>query len=281
MKRGLLGFPLLILLTQVISAQFYSGYGGFSLTNFFDRMNPSTIILVLVFLIFFALIFYALSKFFKGPYGQPNKGIAGVMAFATTSLIIYGLYRTGFDLGSIFYNLGFSVDFLYPILAIIILVFAILIIRSLGRTKKDEFGRRTFSLRRGLGGFFMVFGLFIILLTIFTDIFYEKGITLIIGIVSLVIGLLLWRRRRRRRLPNYQPSPQERERMPPMEVLPPSTRRSRPPRRRLSLGRKFQYSQGMRRGGLKSTRGKFVSRRATERYARRFGKGAAKKRFGR
>jgi hypothetical protein len=180
MKRGLLGFPLLILLTQVISAQFYSGYGSFSLTNFFDRIDPQTIILVLLFLIFFALIFYALSRIFKDPYGQPNKGIAGTIAFAVTSLIIYGLYRTGFDLGSIFYNWGFSVGSLYPILAVVFLIVAFLLIWKLG------FGR-----------FLMTFGLFIILLTAFTEIFYEKGLVLIIGIVLLGIGLLLGRRSRR------------------------------------------------------------------------------------
>jgi len=180
MKRGLLGFPLLILLIQVISAQFYSGYGGFSLGEFFDRIDPQTIILVLLFLIFFALIFYALSRIFKDPYGQPNKGIAGTIAFCISAIIIYGLYRTGFDLGSVFYDWGFSVGSLYPILAVVFLIVAFLLIWKLG------FGR-----------FLMTFGLFIILLTAFTEIFYEKGLVLIIGIVLLVVGLLLWRRSRR------------------------------------------------------------------------------------
>jgi len=197
MKRGLLGFSLLILLTQVISAQFYSGYGGFSLTNFFSKIDPTTIIFGLLFLIFFALIFYALSRIFKDPYGQPNKGIAGTIAFAVTSLIIYGLYRTGFNFEGIFYNFGLSIDSLYPILGVLFLIVAVLLIWGLGRTK-DEFGKKTFSLRRGVGGFFMLFGLFLILLTIFTEIFYEKLTTLIIGIVLLVIGLVLWRRRKKK-----------------------------------------------------------------------------------
>jgi hypothetical protein len=178
MKRGLLGFSLLIFLTQVISAQFYSGYGRFSLGDFFDRIDPSTMTLILLFLVFFALIFYALSRIFKDPYGQPNKGIAGTIAFSITSLIIYGLYRTGFDLGSVFYNWGFSVGSLYPILGILFLIVTGLLIWKL-----------RFS------GFLMVFGLFLILLTI-TDIFYAKGLVLLIGIISLVVGLLLWRRSR-------------------------------------------------------------------------------------
>ena len=180
MKRGLLGFPLLILLTQVVSAQFYSGYGRFSFAEFFDRIDPQTIILVLLFLVFFVLIFYALSRVFKDPYGQPNKGIAGTIAFAISAMIIYGLYRTGFDIGGIFFNLGLSVDFLYPILGIVFLIITVLLIWKL-----------RFS------GFLMAFGLFILLLTIFTEIFYEKGIPLIIGIVLLVVGFLFRRGGRR------------------------------------------------------------------------------------
>ena len=122
MKRGLLGFPLLILLTKVISAQFYSGYGGFSLAGFFDRIDPQTIIFALLFLIFFVLIFYPLSRVFKDPHGQPNKGIAGTLAFAVASLIIYGLYRTGFNFEGIFYDIGLSADSLYLGLKIHILL---------------------------------------------------------------------------------------------------------------------------------------------------------------
>jgi len=41
----------------------------------------------------------------------------------------------------------------------------------------------------------------------------------------------------------------------------------------------FNYQSGMRRGGEKSTRGRFVSRKATERYSKMFGDEEAKKRF--
>ncbi len=182
MKRGLLGLSLLVFLTQVISAQFFSGYGRFSITDFFNSVDPSTIILTLLFLIFFALIFYATSRIFKGPYGQPNKGIAGAISFAVSSLIIYGLYVTNlsFGLGNIFYDLGFSSDLLYPILALLFLVIAGLLIWKL-----------KFS------GFLITFGLFLILLTFFTNIFYEKTITTIIGFVLLIVGLLFKGKSRR------------------------------------------------------------------------------------
>lgn len=271
MKRGLLGFPLLILLTQVISAQFYSGYGRFSLGEFFDRVDPQTMILVLLFLIFFALIFYALSRIFKDPYGQPNKGIAGVIAFAVASLIIYGLYRTGFDLGDLFYGFGIDASALYLIASIIFIILAIFLI------KKIKFR-----------GFLMIFGLFIILLTIFTDIFYEKGITLVIGIVLLVIGLLLllWRRRR-----NRGPRP-PRERRPPKEI---SSSYKEPMGYGQRAGelrdkQRYQYyksleeqqkkqEQQQRRDQARELRREEArERKIKERYVRRFGKRAWRKR---
>ena len=195
MKRGLLGFPLLVLLTQVVSAQFFSGYGGFSITNFFDSIDSATITLGLLFFIFFALIFYALSRVFKDQYGQPNKGIAGTIALAVSLLIIYGIYRSGFNLGDLFYGFGIGKSALYLIALIIFIVLAIFLIKKIK-----------------LHGFLIVFGLLLILLTIFTDIFYEKLTALIIGIVLLLIGLFLWwrKRKRKRKLTeygDYGPSP--------------------------------------------------------------------------
>ena len=282
MKRGLLGFPLVILLTQVISAQFYSGYGGFSLGEFFDRIDPQTIILVLLFLIFFALIFYALSRIFKDPYGQPNKGIAGTIALAVASLIIYGLYRTGFNFEDIFYNFGLSIDFLYPILGILFLIVAGLLIWKLK-----------------ISGFLMTFGLFILLLTIFTDIFYEKGITLVIGIVSLVIGLLLWRRRRRRRRGisrgggrRLRPPRGRRQRRIEEYPSPPQSTSSGYGQRAKELRDKQRYlyykgleeqqkgqeQQQIRDQARELRRGEARERKVKERYTRRFGKRAWKKR---
>ncbi|MEA3248713.1 MAG: hypothetical protein U9Q73_03350 [Nanoarchaeota archaeon] len=49
----------------------------------------------------------------------------------------------------------------------------------------------------------------------------------------------------------------------------------------IQAGMDFSYSKGMRRGGKgKKNGGRFVKRASTERYARRFGDEAAKKRFG-
>ena len=284
----------MILLTQVVSAQFFGGYGRFSITDFFSSIEPATITLGLLFFIFFALIFYVLSRVFKDQYGQPNKGIAGTISLALSLLIIYGLYRTGFDLGNIFYNLGFSVGALYPILSVLFLIIAILLIRKL-----------RFS------GFLILFGLFIILLTIFTDIFYEKLVALTIGVVLFLIGVWLWRRGRRMmrgigrgalRAGKWVGSKYDWEK---------EKKQAKAIGRGVGKGvawggktawkgakgvgrgiggiggkteepskTKFQYSQEMRRGGLKPTRGRFASKKTIERYARRFGTEAARRRFG-
>ncbi len=172
-----MGFPLFIFLIQAVSAQFFGGYGRFSITDFFNSIEPETMSLSLLFFIFFALLFYALSKVFKDRYGEPNKAVAGTISLAVSLLIVYGIYQYGFDIGDLFYGLGISAEILYLIVPIIFLILAIFLI------KKIRFS-----------GFLIVFGLFVILLTAFTEIFYEKGLVTAIGIVLLVIGLLLWRR---------------------------------------------------------------------------------------
>ena len=48
-----------------------------------------------------------------------------------------------------------------------------------------------------MGGFLTIFGILLIALTAFTDIFYEANSALIIGLVLLLIGLILLRKKRR------------------------------------------------------------------------------------
>jgi hypothetical protein len=233
-------------------------------------------------LIFFALIFYALSRIFKDPYGQPNKGIAGTIAFCISAIIIYGLYRTGFDLGSVFYDWGFSVGSLYPILSIVFLIVAGLLIWKLK-----------------VGGFLMTFGLFILLLTIFTDIFYEKGLPLLIGIVSFVVGFLLWRRRRRRRMGisrgggrRLRPPRGRRQRRIEEYPSPPQSTSSGYGQRAKELRDKQRYlyykgleeqqkgqeQQQIRDQTRELRRKELRERKVKERYTRRFGKRAWRKR---
>jgi hypothetical protein len=179
MKKGVLTL-LPVFFINLVSAQFFSGYGRFSITDLFYSIDPPTMTLGLLFLIFFAFIFFVLGRVFKDSYGQPNKGIAGTISFAVSALIIYGLWSSGFDLSDIFYSLGLSSDLLYFLLPVIILLASLLIIWK-------------FEIR----GFLIIFGLFIMILTIFTEVIYEKGIAFVIGLVMFLIGLELWRRKRK------------------------------------------------------------------------------------
>jgi len=171
---------LSILLINFVSAFSHYGYNRFSITGFFSSINPDDMILMTLFIIIFAFINFSLGKIFRDSYGNPNKATAGVVAFAVTSLIIYGFWRTGFNLSGLFYNVGISEDMLFFIIPIILIVAAIFIVSKIG-----------------WAALFLIFGLLMLLITIFTDLIYEKGTALIIGFVLFLIGLWLWWRKRR------------------------------------------------------------------------------------
>jgi hypothetical protein len=131
-----------------------------------------------------------------------------------------------------------------------------------------------------VGGFLMTFGLFILLLTIFTDIFYEKGLPSIIGIVSFVVGFLLWRRRRKNRGPR---SP--REKRPHKEPMGYGQRAKELRDKQTYLyykgleeQQRGQEQQRRRDQARELRRGRPPERTVKERYIRRFGKRAWKKR---
>jgi len=287
MKRGLFVFPVLTLLIKFVSAQFFSSYGRFSLSSFFSSIDPATLTLGILFFVLFALIFYASSRIFKNPYGEPNKGIAATIAGGISLLAVYGIYRSGFRLENFFYNIGISTDIIYFIVAVVFIILAIFLIKKIK-----------------VQGFLILLGLLLIVLAVFTDFFYEKFTASIIGIVLMIIGLFLWRWSKRKKSrknlknfnPGYGPSPQPypndygrrekeiedrliRKRQKEREIERENKRRRKIAKKE-KRNKKSLYSPGMRRGGLKSTRSRFVSKRAVERYARRFGVEAAKKRFG-
>ncbi|MEX0920673.1 MAG: hypothetical protein WDZ62_00200 [Candidatus Pacearchaeota archaeon] len=240
MKRGLLGFSIFTLMIDLVGAQFYSGYSRLSFRNFFSSLDPTFVTYLLVFLLSLWLLAIILSRIpiFKGPDGKGTQAKVGALLIALG--ITYGTYRSNFDLGNIFFNLGFSANFFNLIIPFLLIISAALLIW--------RFNFRTFL---------MSFGGFLIALTILTDVIYEEGVALISGIIFLLIGLfLLWRARKKEN--EYPQSPRNSN--------------------NYSSG---IYNKNMRRGGQKSTRGRFVSEASVDRYERRFGKRAARRRFGR
>ncbi len=295
MKKGLIASFVSLLMIKLVSAQFYSGYGGsFSITSFLDRIGSENVIFVTLFIIFFAVLFYALSRVFKDSYGQPNKPIAGVLAFAISALISYGIYRSNFDLASLFYGWGIDNSILYPIISVAVLLMAGLTIKYLG-----------------IGISLILFGFSLFYIAFFTDLVYEKTFLGIIGGIAFVLGVFIWKRKSAKRLGGYALGKVKAK--PKWVIILAGilmifagfnfgieiliylgilviligfffkrTRRGVPPYAGPSGGSpSFAYQQGMRRGGEKPARNRFVSRRAVERYARRFGRGAAERRFGR
>ena len=169
-KRISLSFILGLMLIKSVSAQYF---GTFSLSNFLYSIEPSTMILLAIFILSFLFVNWSLLKFFR-----ENKIFAGVGAFVVASLITYGINRTGFDFAGIFYSIGLSSDFLSIMLPFLLLGGLI----SLSYSRKEK----RFSWSR----FFIIPGVLLIILS-FTNFVYEKGVAFVIGIIFVVIGWFL------------------------------------------------------------------------------------------
>ena len=172
-KRGLiLGFFLFLFGINFVSAAFH--YGGSSLSDLLNSFDSSTVVLTSIFLIAFILIFWPLSKFFRG-----NAALAGVISFSMSFLLIFEINRRGFDFTGLFYGIGLSEGILSIIIPLVLIIGIIFsgIKYGLGITLAS------------LGGFLMIIS--------FTDIIYEKGITFILGAILLGLGIWLWTRKKK------------------------------------------------------------------------------------
>lgn len=97
-----------------------------------------------------------------------NRAMSIIIAGAISGAIAFWAYTSNFSLPS---------DILFPIVSFLL---ALGVIISIWKKK--------------FSWLLIISGLLLILTTIFTDIFYEKGIVLIAGIVLLVLGIFLKRR---------------------------------------------------------------------------------------
>jgi len=163
-NRGILfAFVLSILSINFVSAAFH--YGRYDFRNLLYNIDP----LILLFLIFFGLIFFALSKFFKDKIG-----IAFVVSLSISLLIIWSMNSTGFNFEGFLYNLGFSsgvLFFLVPLLLLGGLIFAVV--------------------RYGFGVALTILGAFFWVLALVPDV-YSKDTAFIIGLILTSIGIYIW-----------------------------------------------------------------------------------------
>jgi hypothetical protein len=151
-----------------------------SIGDFLDAFGFENLLLIATFLISFALINFSLKKVLKDSAGQPNKAVAGVVAFAVSMLIVYGVHRIGFDLENFFYDLGLDENLLEIIVPLIVLAAAIWLIYKVGIVL-----------------LLIIVGLLFIIVS-FTDWVYESGILLFTGIGLLILGVIIrwWKKRK-------------------------------------------------------------------------------------
>lgn len=183
MKKGILSIAIVLILSlSFISAS----YSNFSIGELLDRVDSSTMLLGCLFLIFFAVINFALSKVFKDKCGNPNTAVTAIVGLCVSILIIYGINKTGFDIEELLYGMGLSDGMLGTLIPIILIIGAIY---TIWRIKPR--------------GFLILFGSIFLLITLATNWIYEEGILTALGIVMILIGLYLVRRKRRRESRGY------------------------------------------------------------------------------
>ncbi|MBI3623019.1 hypothetical protein HY212_02980 [Candidatus Pacearchaeota archaeon] len=173
-KKVILAVSSILLLSFVSAYSYYPGYNGFSLSNFLNNIDQSTLILGTLFLIFFAVLNFALGKTFKGKDGEPNKPVTAILSLGISLLIIYGLNRSGLNYENWVYSIGIPQEILWTIIPWIIIAGLVLLFWKLKL--------------RGL----LVLGGLLILIGITTNIVYEKSTVITIGVI-LILTYGIWK----------------------------------------------------------------------------------------
>ncbi len=161
-RADLLAIFLMVMLTGLISA------AAFSFSDALSSIEGKTLVVLLVFVISFALLFFALSRAFRG-----NVSVAAVISFALSFGITYLINRSDFDLGMWIYDIGISTEILSVLIPVLVAGAAIFLILRFKRDSLFIFG-----------GLFLASALFV----------YEKAIMIVIGAV-LILVRLLWKKR--------------------------------------------------------------------------------------
>ena len=173
MKKGkffpasVLASSMFILFTGLVSAQFFY---PFNFNSFLYSFSPSLVLYAIIFVGLFAVAYYSTSRVFSA-----QKGVAAVVALCISVLAIYGINSiNGFSyyVSNIFYGIGISTNTIYDLgiilfLALIVFLFVKLKMRA----------------------FYIIGGLFLIL-GIIPGLIYESGVSIIIGVVLLAVGVV-------------------------------------------------------------------------------------------
>lgn len=161
MKKGAILFSLFVISLNIVSA------ATFSLSEVMDSFDTETIFLLVLFLIFFAVLNFSLSKAFKN-----NKTVANVVALGLSLLIIYGINKWGIDVEGFIYSIGAPEDIMsivWPLLFIAGFIFMLAKIKT--------------RILLAIGTLFILIDVFG-----FTE---REGVLLVLGI-GLIILYLIW-----------------------------------------------------------------------------------------
>ena len=142
---------------------------------FLSMINPAIVVMGALFLIFFALLVYILSKVFRDKYGNVSTVTVGIISFCISVLIIYFGRDTIYN---IIDSLRLSNMILYVLSGAAILILLYLFRRRL---------RFCMVL--------MLAGAGLILIGALTDWFYQKWFVILFGIIILLLGIWLCARR--------------------------------------------------------------------------------------
>lgn len=169
-----------------VSAQFY---GSLSISDALRAVDPSTMVLGIIFVIAALLINVGLSRGGPLKYNQTAKGIISI---SLALLIIWGIDRAGFDYYGFFNGIVFFIpqgllETIWPLLFLLSILFV--------------------GWKFGWKSIFLVLGAFLVGIDLFFA--YESGLLLILGGFFILIWLILLLKKKpglRGNIPPYRPS---------------------------------------------------------------------------
>ena len=171
----LLSGIIFLFLINFASAQFGE---SFSLSSLLSSIEPSLIILGVIWIVSFAVIYFAMSK---SIFKEQNV-IAAVIAFAVSLLITYGYNQSGYTFETTLPSIGISMDFIYSVIPIIFIGIVIFLFVKLKSTA------------------FIAIGGFLGLITFIPNLIYTKTLLRIISLGMMAIGVWLSARKRQNEL---------------------------------------------------------------------------------
>lgn len=181
MKKSVLLIFLGLFLIKFTSA-YYGSFGNLSFRNLLNSIDPRSMTLALLFLIFFAFLNFVLSRIFRDRYGNPNRATAGIIALCIALLAVYGVNRSSWEIQNLFFNIGIPSNLIYIIIFISLLAAIAFIVWKFAKNS-----------------LFVIGGL-LILASIFM---YEKAIPIVLGTILIIIRFFIpkdkWKMKEKRK----------------------------------------------------------------------------------